>query len=162
MVFGWGCGTYGQLGIGYVEKVVGPMRIAGVDGRKVRRVVAGGNQSGVEDDSGKGYMWGRGVGVAVGGKGDVCFPKEVKVDCPIAELKCGRDFSLVLCTDGLLYAFGSNHYGQLDLPPSPPSSPLFRKLESLSFSSIVSIACGTHHALALSCKYLSLFLLVVV
>ena len=70
--------------------------------------------------SGKVYIWGNNSSGFLGIK----KTKHLKIDSPqplqmngiiIKSIACGQDHSLLLSSDGDIYAFGSNKFGQLGL-----------------------------------------------
>lgn len=72
---------------------------------------------------------------------------------PVVEVACGSAFSLVLCADGTLAAWGDNEYAQVGdgkAPRSEQSVPtLVDRSGVLAGRTVVAIATGSRHSLAL-------------
>lgn len=78
-------------------------------------------------------------------------PAKITSLADIRHVACGFFNSFAITTDGKVYGWGLNNYGQLSLPDEGPFyEPTF--LESLTKHGIKSISGGEHHTLALSQK----------
>lgn len=65
---------------------------------------------------------------------------------------CGEGHLLVLSSKGLVYAWGSNAYGQLGLGGGPRSVSSPKLVGALKGQRVVSIACGSLHSLCVTEK----------
>jgi alpha-tubulin suppressor-like RCC1 family protein len=89
--------------------------------QKVISVRCGCNHTMCLTENGEVFTWGYGRDGSLGhGNGDnIDLPKEVdyfkKNNIKIKKIECGEYFSLCLSTDGQLYSFGQNSFGQLGL-----------------------------------------------
>ena len=69
------------------------------------------------------------------------------VNCVICEISCGSNHTISCTEDGLVFTWGSNHYGQLGHSPRL----LFISQATLlpEISSVISVACGNTHSVFL-------------
>ncbi len=81
----------------------------------------------------------------------IATPTQVLTD--VAAIAAGREFSLALKSDGTLWSFGFNRYGQLGhdlhIQDHPPSLISLNSVATHVMSGVVAIAAGTYHSLAL-------------
>jgi len=108
-------------------------------------------------DDGKLYTWGYGSNgrLGHGEEADVLLPTVVTSlkDEKIVHVACGGCHTAAVTSNGLLYTFGWNHYGQLghgapcfsgeDLQVVP------KIVEGLKSHHVVQVACGEQHTVAL-------------
>lgn len=83
--------------------------------KKVVDVACGFQHTVAVTDTGDVYTWGYGKNGALG-HGDwdqVNMPKRVEGLANIKRVQCGNDFTVVQDSEGNLFSFGSNRYGQL-------------------------------------------------
>lgn len=66
---------------------------------------------------------------------------------PVAYVSCGGDFTLLLTSEGEVWACGANEHGQLGYPSIGHARPKPRRLLR---ANIAKIACGAQHAAAVS------------
>ena len=168
-VYAWGWNGSGQLGNGTTAdshipvavKVVGtPMA-----GKNITQISAGGSfndgHSLARASDGTVYAWGRGVYGQLGNgtTTDSNVPVAVKtVGTPMAaktitQISAGAGHSLALASDGTVYAWGQNTYGQLgNNVTTNSSSPVAVQTTGtpMAGKSIVNIAAGGYHSLALA------------
>ncbi|KAK1335904.1 hypothetical protein QTO34_003703 [Cnephaeus nilssonii] len=148
----WGANSYGQLGLGHKEDVFLPQQLK--DFCKpvcVRRITGGGGHSAVVTDGGSLFVCGlnKDGQLGLGHTEDVLYftPCKSLIGCPIQQVACGWDFTIILTENGQVLSCGSNSFGQLGVPQGlkdvwvPGSIPLLRE-------EVVSIAAGLRHALA--------------
>jgi hypothetical protein len=118
----WGWNATGQLGIGNVVDQPKPVMVAKPSGVTAWTLVAGGAKHALAvADSTKLYAWGfNGDGeLGDGTVADQNIPKLIQNPAGVTGWKwvtAGADHPLALATNGQLYAWGSNAFGQLGLP----------------------------------------------
>ena len=112
-VFSWGWGEAGRLGIGEVGKTLVPTRVnkfLGV-GKSANGVGGSSKSSGYSGSSGSG-AGGGGAGGGGGGR------EEAPTTRVIARgVACGREHTLILTVDGMVFACGPGYGGRLGLGP---------------------------------------------
>uniref|UniRef100_A0A7S4PM21 SAM domain-containing protein n=1 Tax=Guillardia theta TaxID=55529 RepID=A0A7S4PM21_GUITH len=157
-VYSWGKNKYGQLGLGHTNNVPLPTGILSLSDplnrKNVRSIGAGKSHSAVIAEDGDVYTWGRGWEGQLGH--DVVTEIELEPHIvPKMEnrgssaVACGRNHTVVVTDNGLIYTWGENKAGQLgtgDLKSS--NSPVL--IESLEEQEMISIACGSEHSIAVS------------
>ncbi|HEX3594104.1 MAG TPA: hypothetical protein VHU80_03350, partial [Polyangiaceae bacterium] len=116
-VFAWGSNASGQLGNGSTTDSALPVQVTGING--VTLVSAGGSHS-LAYRASDGTLWGWGDNSAgnIGQPASVTsspVPVPIAGAGPLAAIAAGGSHSLVLGTNGTLYAFGGNVRGQLGL-----------------------------------------------
>lgn len=168
-LFGWGENATAQLGNGYRDASLVPT-LAGVGGILTSDPVLvagpGGSHSLALSPVGSLAAWGSGLKGVLGiGRSPTDSPVPLAVNADgalrgknVVAIRPGRDFTMVLCNDGTLAAWGSNTAGQLGLDrnggySAPQSVP---PRGALAGRSVVSVATGRDFTLAL-CTDGSLF-----
>ncbi|XP_045681465.1 secretion-regulating guanine nucleotide exchange factor isoform X2 [Phyllostomus hastatus] len=151
-LFVWGANSYGQLGLGHKEDVLLPQQLN--DFCKpvcVRRITGGGGHSAVITDGGSLFVCGlnKDGQLGLGHTEDVLFftPCKLLLGCPIRQVACGWDFTIILTENGQVLSCGSNSFGQLGVPHGPRRCLVPQAIELLR-EKVVSIAAGLRHALA--------------
>ncbi|KAF6106130.1 secretion regulating guanine nucleotide exchange factor [Phyllostomus discolor] len=151
-LFAWGANSYGQLGLGHKEDVLLPQQLN--DFCKpvcVRRITGGGGHSAVITDGGSLFVCGlnKDGQLGLGHTEDVLFftPCKSFLGCPIRQVACGWDFTIILTENGQVLSCGSNSFGQLGVPHGPRRCLVPQAIELLR-EKVVSIAAGLRHALA--------------
>ncbi|XP_066107160.1 secretion-regulating guanine nucleotide exchange factor isoform X2 [Saccopteryx bilineata] len=151
-LFSWGANSYGQLGLGHREDVLLPQQLN--DFCKpvcVRRITGGGGHSAVVTDGGSLFVCGlnRDGQLGLGHTEDVLYftPCKSLLGCPIQQVACGWDFTIILTENGQVLSCGSNFYGQLGVPRGPRRCVVPQAIELLR-EKVVSVAAGLRHALA--------------
>ncbi|XP_070347420.1 secretion-regulating guanine nucleotide exchange factor isoform X38 [Equus asinus] len=151
-LFAWGANSYGQLGLGHKEDVLLPQQLN--DFCKpgcVRRITGGGGHSAVVTDGGSLFVCGlnKDGQLGLGHTEDVLYftPCRSLLGCPIQQVACGWDFTIILTGNGQLLSCGSNSFGQLGVPHGPRRCVVPQAIEPLR-EKVVSIAAGLRHALA--------------
>lgn len=161
-VYGWGRNYYGQLGEGTRIDRLSPVAVnaAGVlAGKTIVAISAGHTHSLALASDGTLYAWGYNQSGQLGnGTGaDSDLPVAVNMSGvldgkTVKAIAAGGDHNLVLTTDGRVYGWGRNDYGQLGDDSNAPSDfpvavytsgPMLNK-------TIVAIASGHSHSLALA------------
>ncbi|EKX40966.1 hypothetical protein GUITHDRAFT_46944, partial [Guillardia theta CCMP2712] len=157
-VYSWGKNKYGQLGLGHTNNVPLPTGILSLSDplnrKNVRSIGAGKSHSAVIAEDGDVYTWGRGWEGQLGH--DVVTEIELEPHIvPKMEnrgssaVACGRNHTVVVTDNGLIYTWGENKAGQLgtgDLKSS--NSPVLID-SALNLPSVLSIACGEFHTVAI-------------
>jgi alpha-tubulin suppressor-like RCC1 family protein len=120
-VYGCGNNGAGDLGDGSTRSSITPVKVAGLDGSLVTQLVASFANSGALLSNGEYFDWGyNGNGQLGDGQfqrsSDV--PVRVKLPDPVTQVAQGGSIwdngqTLVLLSDGSLWAWGSNFHGQL-------------------------------------------------
>ncbi|MBN8458912.1 MAG: choice-of-anchor D domain-containing protein [Verrucomicrobia bacterium] len=169
-VFSWGNNSYGQLGknsVGYRPLAVAVDRTAGVSalaGKTVVAVSAGGSHSLALCSDGTVVAWGsnsygqlgdntttnRSVPVAV----NTAIGVSALAGKTVVAVAAGGTFSLALCSDGIVVAWGYNYRGQLgDGSITNRSVPTAVNTatggSALAGKTVVAVAAGGAHSLAL-------------
>uniref|UniRef100_K9J101 Putative alpha-tubulin suppressor n=1 Tax=Desmodus rotundus TaxID=9430 RepID=K9J101_DESRO len=151
-LFAWGANSYGQLGLGHKEDVLSPQQLN--DFCKpmcIRRITGGGGHSAVVTDGGSLFVCGlnKDGRLGLGHTEDVlCFtPCRSLLGCPVQQVACGWDFTVILTESGQVLSCGSNSFGQLGVPHGPRRSVVPQAIELLR-EKVVGIAAGLRHALA--------------
>jgi alpha-tubulin suppressor-like RCC1 family protein len=153
VLYSWGSGQYGQLGLGGEDNVAMPTRVSelGNGGGNVVQAVAGGEHSLVLMDSGDVLTCGRGQDLVLG-HGD-----DANVDLPrVVDALAGKRIVFVDCSDThcvaiddahAVFAWGNRATG-LGTDNDESSEPL--EVTPLRGKQIVASSCGRNHTLALS------------
>jgi hypothetical protein len=105
-VYAWGCNSWGQIGNGCNKHQSTLFRVKGFDGEKVTAISCGFWHSMALTESGRVFCW---------GFGSSYFPmtQSIGLKVIIEKVVCGREHNLLLTTEGDIYAFGNNDFGQL-------------------------------------------------
>lgn len=149
-VYGWGNNTDGRLGLGpansYVRKAV---RIPNLP--KAKYIATGTFHSLVLGVDNKIYVMGRNIDGMLG-TGDTTaryYPTQVSIadGVEIIKVAAGRDHSLALTSDGKIYAWGNNYYGQLGLGDTTARSTPTLIISDLVFT---DIQCGYKFSVAIT------------
>ena len=125
-VYAWGRNEYGQLGNG-VTATNSPIPVAvkttgtSMDGKTIMQVAAGATHSLALATDGTIYAWGKNEYGQLGNDSTINSPVPVAVKTTgtpmdgkkIIQIHAGYEHSLALASDGTVYAWGRNNYGQL-------------------------------------------------
>jgi alpha-tubulin suppressor-like RCC1 family protein len=166
----WACGqnVAGDLGDGSQRSTTTPVRVAGLSGRPVVKLVASFANSGALLASGQYYDWGYNTQGQLGDghtrhSSDV--PVLVHLPAPVTQVAEGGSLwnngqTLVMLADGSLWAWGDNWAGQLGngkrrMQPSPvrihpPAGVTYRSLASGSATSYAVSTTGKVYAWGVS------------
>jgi len=146
-VYSWGSNDSGQLGLGTTTDSNFPVLIPSLS--NIVQISAGDSYSLALTSDGKMYSWGinnagqLGVGTS---EEYVLTPRLIELSAEIIQIEAGGEHSLGLTSDGKVYSWGSNEWGQLGIGLAPNSqSPT--PIESLS--NIVQVS-ASGHSLALT------------
>ncbi|XP_075898837.1 putative E3 ubiquitin-protein ligase HERC4 [Nelusetta ayraudi] len=153
-VYAWGKNSRGQLGVGQWELCTSqPQHLRSMSLIPLVQIAAGGEQSFALSLSGGVFGWGRNDcgQLGLGNRTDQHVP--TTIDCLIMKktvhISCGRDHTVILTKDGVVFTFGSGQYGQLghnslndELRP--------RLVAELWRATVTKIACGWYHTLVMT------------
>ncbi|XP_074086271.1 secretion-regulating guanine nucleotide exchange factor isoform X4 [Macrotis lagotis] len=148
----WGANSYGQLGLGHKEDVLEPQRLNDFcDPKTIKVLTGGGGHSAVITDGGEIFVCGlnKDGQLGLGHTEDVLsfIPCSPLAGCPVLQVSCGWDFTILLTENGKVLSCGSNAFGQLGLPPGVRRQVTPQVIELL-IEKVVSISAGMRHALA--------------
>ncbi|XP_037695224.1 secretion-regulating guanine nucleotide exchange factor isoform X2 [Choloepus didactylus] len=151
-LFAWGANSYGQLGLGHKEDVLLPQQLNDFcQPGCVRRITGGGGHSAVVTDRGGLFVCGlnKDGQLGLGHTEDVLYftPCMPLLGCPIQQVACGWDFTIILTENGQVLSCGSNSFGQLGVPQGPRRCIVPQAIELLT-EKVMCIAAGLRHALA--------------
>ncbi|GLV44383.1 claret [Carabus blaptoides fortunei] len=149
-VYSWGSNCYGQLGLGpVVYQASYPSLVPSLSSEIIIDVSAGQYHSLALTNDGRVYSWGWGVygQLGHGNVQDVHEPRVIKhlSDKIITQISAGHAHSIVLSSEGVVYSFGSNNFGQLGNGTSTKSC---RPVQILLNEKIILIATNYFHNLA--------------
>lgn len=151
-LFAWGANSYGQLGLGHKEDVLLPQQLSDFcEPRCIKSVTGGGGHSAAVTDGGGLFVCGlnKDGQLGLGHTEDVlCFTVcKPLISCPIRQVACGWDFTIMLTETGQVLSCGSNAFGQLGVPHGPHRCVVPQAVELLR-EKVVCVAAGLRHALA--------------
>ncbi|XP_034188520.2 RCC1 and BTB domain containing protein claret [Osmia lignaria lignaria] len=150
-VYAWGSNQFGQLGLGKILQCSSPELVAYLAQEVIIDAVAGQYHSVALTSDGRVFTWGWGVHGQLGhGNTDKkMVPTLVTslLGTVIRYISAGHAHTLALSTEGAVYAFGCNIFGQLGVGNNVKSSVPIKVLLS---EKIFLIATGYFHNLAVS------------
>ena len=169
-IYAWGRNTSGELGIGTTlarSNVPIAVKTTGtpMDGKVVKQVEGGGRYEGSHSialaSDGTVYTWGLNQYGQLGNNTTTNSRSPIAVQAAgtplvgktIVQVAAGADHSLALDSDGALYAWGSNAYGQLGNGTTTNSSvPVAVKIAGtpLAGKTIIQIVAGANHNMVLT------------
>lgn len=149
-VFSWGSNAYGQLGIStMIFQASYPTLIESLSTANVIDITAGQYHNLALTAEGKVFSWGWGVHGQLGHAdiNDSYKPKKIihLADKVVTQIAAGHAHSVVLSSDGVVYSFGSNSFGQLGNGSSTKSCV---PVQILLNEKIILIATNYFHSLA--------------
>ncbi|KAF0698331.1 Aste57867_11051 [Aphanomyces stellatus] len=153
-MFGFGRNDFGQLGIPDGLDKHEPCRIPFFSGRRVLALACGQYHSIVSLASGGLFSFGKNdhgqLGVDAPGVKTTPIQVGGMLESEIVvQVACGYYHSVALSQSGKMYTFGRNDYGQLGLGHKQTmATPML--VTHLNAFTIVDVACGCYHTLALS------------
>jgi RCC1 and BTB domain-containing protein len=118
-LYGFGRNKYGQIGCGNNINQWEPIKINRFTEKKIISIACGGQHSLALTDTGKVYSWGfnktgqLGIDNTVNTIENTPVKINLSEDLIIKSISCGFAHSLLLTTDGDIYAFGCNKFCQL-------------------------------------------------
>lgn len=146
-VWAWGYNTSGQLGNGSYNNSSSPVKVPALC--NVVAIAAGGNHTVALKSDGTVWAWGSNEHGQLGYVTDAYF-SSVAVQVPnlsnISAISAGNSHTVALKTDGTVWAWGRNDYGQLgDGTTTAGRSPVQVK----DLSDVVSVAVGGNYTVVL-------------
>jgi alpha-tubulin suppressor-like RCC1 family protein len=117
-VYAWGDNYFGQIGNGCYDSQLIPIKVKGFNNERVVMISCGWNHSMALTECGHVYSWGynRNGQLGIGNTVNSNKPKfvavidENKCNVFIEKISCGSYNSLLLSSNGYIYAFGSNKF----------------------------------------------------
>ncbi len=121
-VYAWGENYNGQIGNGCNDTQLKPIKVKGFNNEKVVMISCGSCHSMALTECGHVYSWGHNKfgQLGIGNTVDSYEPKfvaaidENKCNVSIKKIICGSRHSVLLSSDGNIYAFGRNRDGELE------------------------------------------------
>jgi len=160
-IYAWGLNSYGQLGNNSTTDSSVPVQVdtSGVlAGKTITAIAAGVYHSMALDSEGKVYAWGNNASGRLGNNSTSNSSVPVQVDTSgvlagktITAISGGGAHSLAIDSDGKVYAWGLNSYGQLgNNSPTNSSVPVQVYTSGvLAGKTITAIAAGSTYSLAI-------------
>lgn len=148
LLYAWGAGEYGVLGLGHTEDESRPMAVR-LPGGKALSISTGARHTLVLGDSGRGtVVWACGLNAAgqlgLGQINAVSTLTEVKLIDEAEQVSCGVSHSMLLTSRRQVYAMGNNSLGQLGLGHS--RNCIYPTRVSGFPAPVVKVAAGSHSA----------------
>ncbi|MBI3775202.1 MAG: hypothetical protein HY273_06560, partial [Gammaproteobacteria bacterium] len=148
-VWAWGYNANGQLGNGTSENSDVPVQVTGLAG--VSAIAAGYLHSLAMKADGSIWVWGPNGDGALG-NGSTAIrqttPSQVVGLSGVIALAAGYQYTVALKSDGTVWAWGSNVYGQMGTGTASPGVPRTIPAQVAGVSEIVALAAGEGHVLA--------------
>eukprot|EP01103_Thecamoeba_quadrilineata_P018925 TRINITY_DN7469_c0_g1_i1.p1 TRINITY_DN7469_c0_g1~~TRINITY_DN7469_c0_g1_i1.p1 ORF type:complete len:796 (+),score=82.08 TRINITY_DN7469_c0_g1_i1:63-2390(+) len=161
-LYSWGFNDKGQLGLGHRYSQGHPQQVLAdpIGREKIVKISCGQNHTLVLNDKGEVYSWGSGVfgQLGHGRPQDSIKPYRIETftNTKINQISCGHFHSVCLTEKGMVYVWGSSEYGQLGSVVgnyadygNKENVSIPRHLDAFE-KAIKSVACGSHHNVALS------------
>ncbi|CAG2108678.1 unnamed protein product [Medioppia subpectinata] len=139
-----------------VNEITQMTELSELRGQNVIKISSGTNHLCALTSAGDVYTWGENIRFQLGNGTDISSKNPMKVDSlieksvSIVDMDCGDCFTLALTSDGQVYAWGWNSYGELGVGYSRPLSLPQRVFGHLTDKRVTSIACGLYHSLAVT------------
>ncbi|XP_028968234.1 probable E3 ubiquitin-protein ligase HERC4 [Galendromus occidentalis] len=150
---GFGNTNSGELGLGGIEDhiVRVPRSIPQLEGIRVRQIATGAHHTLVLTSHGRVLSCGSNDHDQLGQEVSTTKPEPVTaLQClRIVQVCCGQQHSMALTEAGQVYMWGSNSKGQLGNGEGQESRLSPRFVKTLAPFTVVQIACGSNHCLAL-------------
>ena len=117
-VFGFGSNCFGCCGLGHNSVVNGPQIIPELCHKNIQQFFIGYNFILAQSFENQIYGWGKNNCGQLA-KGYICDitenfkPDIIEKNKSFIEISCGSEHTLALCSDGFVYGWGANYYGQI-------------------------------------------------
>uniref|UniRef100_A0A1D1Z6V7 Putative E3 ubiquitin-protein ligase HERC4 n=1 Tax=Anthurium amnicola TaxID=1678845 RepID=A0A1D1Z6V7_9ARAE len=152
-LYGWGWGRYGNLGVGDRNDRLLPEKVSAVDGQKMVLVACGWRHTITVSSSGNLYTygWSKYGQLGHGDFEDHLVPHRLEAlsDNCMSQISGGWRHSMALTSDGKLYGWGWNKFGQVGVGDNVDHcSPMQVKFPDEQ--KVIQISCGWRHTLAVS------------
>eukprot|EP01124_Arcella_intermedia_P025572 TRINITY_DN4597_c0_g1_i1.p1 TRINITY_DN4597_c0_g1~~TRINITY_DN4597_c0_g1_i1.p1 ORF type:complete len:514 (-),score=118.61 TRINITY_DN4597_c0_g1_i1:43-1584(-) len=151
LLYCWGENDKGQLGIGSNSNEPTPQRVLGLT--NVIQLSCGYSHVLALTKDGQLFSWGHnGDGrLGLGNNTNLSVPTKITtIPSKILQIACGGQHSMALCSDGSLYSWGWNAYGQLGIGNTQNQS-LPKKVIGIS-ERIREIRCGYSHSMVITTR----------
>ena len=143
-VYTRGDNTYGQLGYGNNNSSETFIKVNGNwDDKMIVKVAAGADTTFALTEDNTLYGWGRNDKYQLGVGNNININTPVQIMTDVADVSAGYEHTLVLKTNGDVYGFGDNTYGQLASDGTSIHTPV------KVYSNAVSIGTGDYHSLVI-------------
>ncbi|KAG7675049.1 hypothetical protein KSW81_002553 [Nannochloris sp. 'desiccata'] len=158
-VYAWGWADFGRLGLGACSDVFIPTPIQAFSGKKVGAIACGDTHTLVAlEGSGHLYTFGRNQNgqLGTGDTEDSMLPRHVTALAgkKVINVAAGAEHSIVCTSEGEVYAFGWNRYGNLGTNDREDRH-IPTKLEGID--KVVAVGAGWRHSLAIRGEERQLF-----
>ncbi|XP_053248940.1 secretion-regulating guanine nucleotide exchange factor isoform X1 [Podarcis raffonei] len=154
-LFSWGANSYGQLGLGHKEDVLLPQALKELpcSQKNITSITGGGGHSVIVTDTGELFLCGQNKDgqLGLGHTEDVehftlCLSLS---GCPVVQVACGWDFTIILTGNGQVLSCGSHSFGQLGVPDASGGNAVPQKIKTIQ-DKVVNVAAGLRHAVAVT------------
>ncbi|CAG7871526.1 unnamed protein product [Brassica rapa] len=168
-LYGWGWGRYGNLGLGDRNDRLVPERVTSASGEKMSMVACGWRHTIAVSYSGALYTygWSKYGQLGHGDLEDHLVPHKLEAlsNSVISQISGGWRHTMALTSDGKLYGWGWNKFGQVGVGDNldqcsplqvwfPDDQACFLSyndpLQDFSQMSLVQVSCGWRHTLAVT------------
>ncbi|KAF5457888.1 hypothetical protein F2P56_021962 [Juglans regia] len=152
-LYGWGWGRYGNLGLGDRSDRLVPEKVSAIDGEKMIMVACGWRHTISVSSSGGLYTygWSKYGQLGHGDFEDHLVPHKLEAlhDTNISQISGGWRHTMALTSDGKLYGWGWNKFGQVGVGDNVNHcSPVQVKFPYEQ--KVIQISCGWRHTLAVT------------
>ncbi len=160
VVYGWGDSRQGQVGDGTsATSRTSPVLTAGMTGKTITQISAGGPHALALDSDGKVYSWGQnaqgqiGDGTTNARRTPAVVTSGVMAGKTITQISAGYYHSIVIGSTGAIYGWGSDNYGQTGsgtTTTTPRSTPIAATAGCVAGKTFTKLATGQYFTLALA------------
>jgi alpha-tubulin suppressor-like RCC1 family protein len=156
IVYTWGQGKFGQLGLSDTcqdVKAPTPLNAALFNNSKIIKIACGARHTIFLTEGNAVYTCGsNNYGqLGIGQKIDKCpSPTLLESLKDVIDVACGWNFSVALTKDGRLFTWGRNNYGQLGISSFEDQFTPQLVPSIIHSHRVISITCGSEHTLALT------------